>query len=248
MASSIETGHAKNVATFEDLISFCTGYGATYNPSKTTLIITALSTQLTAANTALQNVKVAKTGFDNATNARELAFKPLKPLATKIINALAATDAAKETVRDAKNANNKIQGKRAKAVDKPDPTTLAEGEEPAKKVSTSQQSYDKLIDHFAQLIATLTAEPNYSPNENDLKLTALNTMLTNLRSKNTDVINATTVISNARIARDKTLYEKGTGLIDTAQDVKMYVKSVFGASSPQYKQVSALKFTKRPKG
>ncbi len=34
MASTTETGHAKNVATFEDLISFCTGYVAAYNPSK----------------------------------------------------------------------------------------------------------------------------------------------------------------------------------------------------------------------
>ena len=34
MPSTSETGHAKNVANFEDLISFCNGYGATYNPSK----------------------------------------------------------------------------------------------------------------------------------------------------------------------------------------------------------------------
>jgi hypothetical protein len=93
MASTIETGHAKNVATFEDLISFLTGYGATYNPTKAALKLPALTTQLTAASATLQAVKVAKTANDNATNARELAFKPLKPLATKIMNALAATDA-----------------------------------------------------------------------------------------------------------------------------------------------------------
>ena len=86
MASTTETGHAKNVATFEDFISFCTGYGATYNPSKVALKIPGLTTQLTGANAALQAVKVAKITFDNAPNARELAFKPLKPLATKIGN------------------------------------------------------------------------------------------------------------------------------------------------------------------
>jgi len=37
-----ETGHAKNVANFEDLISFATGYGATYNPSKNSLKIQQL--------------------------------------------------------------------------------------------------------------------------------------------------------------------------------------------------------------
>ena len=100
MASTTETGHAKNAATFEDLISFCTGYGATYNPSKAVLKIPAMTTQLTGVNTALQAVKVAKTAYDNATNTRELAFKPFKSLCTKIVNALAATEAAKQTVDD----------------------------------------------------------------------------------------------------------------------------------------------------
>jgi hypothetical protein len=56
-----------------------------------------------------------------------------------------------------------------------------------------------------------------------------------------------TVVSNARIARDKALYAETTGVLDVAQDVKQYVKSLFGATSPQYKQVSGLKFN-RPKG
>lgn len=34
MASTSETGHAKNVANFSTLISFCTAYGTKYNPSK----------------------------------------------------------------------------------------------------------------------------------------------------------------------------------------------------------------------
>ena len=37
MLSTLETGQAKNVANFEDLISFCNGYGATYNLSKDAL-------------------------------------------------------------------------------------------------------------------------------------------------------------------------------------------------------------------
>jgi hypothetical protein len=247
MASTTETGHAKNVATFEDLISFCTGYGATYNPSKAALKLPALTTQLAGGNAALQAVKTAKTTYDNATNARELAFKPMKPLATKIINALAATEATAQTVDDVKTTNLKIQGRRATKVEKPSAEALAKGAEPVKTSSTSQQSYDKMIDHFAQLIATLTAEPKYLPNENELKVATLNTMLTDLRAKNTAVISATTALSNARIARDKALYAETTGMVDTAQDIKQYVKSLFGATTPQYKQVSKLQFN-RAKG
>jgi hypothetical protein len=40
MASTSETGHAKNVANFQDLIAFVKGYGTTYNPSKSALKLT----------------------------------------------------------------------------------------------------------------------------------------------------------------------------------------------------------------
>jgi len=246
MASTTETGHAKNVATFEDLISFCTGYGAAYNPSKAALKLPALTTQLAAASASLQTLKNAKTANANATNARELAFRPLKSLGTRIISALEATDALAETVADAKTSNLKIQGRRAKAVVKPDAKAIAAGAEPVKTASTSQQSFDKMIDHFSQLITTLTAEPKYVPNENELKVATLNTQLADMKAKNTAAINATTAQSNARIARNKVLYESGTGMVDTATAIKKYVKSVFKANSPQYKQVSGLQFN-RPK-
>lgn len=245
MASTSETGHATNVANFEDLISFCTGYGAAYNPSKAALQLTALNQQLAAAQAALQAVKTAKTAYDNATNAREIAFKPLKPLCTKIINALAATDAVQQTIDDARTILNKIQGRRAKAVEVPDAAALAAGTEPVKTSSTSQQSFDKLIDHTQQLAELLTAEPNYLPNENELKTATLSAMLTDLRARNTSVINAVTAVSNARIARDQVLYGETTGVTDTAMAIKQYVKSIFGATSPQFKQVSGLRFNKK---
>ena len=247
MPSTTETGHAKNVATFEDLISFCTGYGAAYNPSRAALKLPALTAQLAAANAALQAVKTAKTVYDNATNAREIAFKGLKPFATKIVSSLAATEAAPQTVDDAKSTNLKLQGRRAKKVDMPDAAARAAGAPTPKTASVSQQSYDKMIDHFAQLLATLAGEPKYLPNENELKLPALNALLADLRAKNTAVINAYTALSNARIARNKALYAETSGLLDVAQDVKLYIKSVFGAASPQFKQTTKLQFNK-PRG
>jgi hypothetical protein len=44
--------------------------------------------------------------------------------------------------------------------------------------------------------------------------------------------------------RNIKLYSPETGIVDTAQTVKNYVKSVFGATSPQYKQISKLIFRK----
>jgi hypothetical protein len=47
--------------------------------------------------------------------------------------------------------------------------------------------------------------------------------------------------------RNSILYASVSGLVDVALDVKKYVKSVYGASSPQYKQVSKIEFKNRTK-
>ena len=109
MASSSETGHAKNVANFEDLISFCTGYGAVYNPTKAAIQLAALNTLRTTAQSSITTVVSASTSFINVTNARQLVFAPIKPLSTRIGNALSATDASSEMIDDAKTINRKIQ-------------------------------------------------------------------------------------------------------------------------------------------
>ena len=245
MPSTSETGHAKNVANFEDLISFSTGYGATYNPSKEALKVANLNTRLANARTVLNEVKTTQTAFNNATNKRMDAFKPLKSLATKIINALDATDASAETVKDARTINRKIQGQRAtpKTVSSP-PAAQVEGAAD-KTISASQQSYDQQIEHFAKLVELLSSDSNYKPNEPDLTVAANQTKLAALKAANTDVVKTYTNWSNSRIARTNVLYNPLTGLVNTALDVKKYIKSIFGALSPQFKQVSKLEFRNR---
>ena len=252
MKNNSETGHAKNVANFEDLISFCIGYGATYNPVNTNIKIPALQAKQTAALAAIQTVKSTKTAFDNSTNAREIVFASLKKLSTRIVNALEATTATTQTIDDAKTVNRKMQGKRAgssakltkaPATGTPDPNVPVT----PTTISVSQQSFDSLIDNFTKLIQVVSSEPAYAPNETELKVVTLNTLLTNLKAANTSVINTTTTYSNGRISRDTILYAADTGLVDLALEVKKYVKSLYGATSPQYHQVSGLQFKKTKK-
>jgi hypothetical protein len=246
MASTSETGHAKNVANFEDLISFCNGYGSSYNPSKAILQIGNLTTLHTNAQISIGKVTSAKNAFVVATNDRQTAFDPLRKLCTRIVNALDATDATDKLVKDAKTINNKIQGKRADIKANKPKTADSEAAED-KTISVSQQSYDALIDNFAKLIDLVGTEPTYIPNETDLQISTLQTNLGNLKTTNTAVVNAYTNYSNARITRNNILYAPTSGLVDIALEVKKYVKSVFGATSPQFKQVSKLEFKKRGK-
>ena len=249
MASTTETGHAKNVANFEDLISFCTGYGTQYNPSKASIKLTALNTQFTGAKNSLTAINTALPPSTNAINAREIVFAPLSKLITRVVNAVASSSVSKQVIADAKTISRKIQGKRAEKakISKTDALVPETATEPTQKsISASQMSFDNRIDNMDKLIQLLASQAGYTPNENDLKVTTLTTLLADMRTKNTGAINALTPLSNARIARNSILYATGTGLVDIAGEVKMYVKSVFGGTSPQYKQVSGLKFTKRP--
>jgi hypothetical protein len=237
MASTTETGHAKNVINFESLITNITSFGTTYNPSKASLKLANLNASLTQAKTELISVSTKNVAFNNATNSRVQQFDNLKPLATRLMNALKATDATKFTVADARTINYKLQGRRAKSIEAPaDPNTPAPN-----TISVSQQSYDQQAEHFSKFIDLLKSETSFTPNETELKVTTLATTLTALKTANSNVITTFTAVSNSRIARNKTLYKEKTGICDLAQEVKNYTKSVYGASSAEYKLVSKIK-------
>ena len=241
MASTAESGHAKNVSNFQVLIEFVTGYGATYNPSKNILKLPQLLTLKSTAEEALFDVLKENTIYNNKVNERSASFSGLKALSTRLVNALATTEASAASVNDAKGFNRKMQGKRASSKQSPiDP----EAEAP-KSISTSQQSYDQLIEHFSGLKSVLEQEPSYTPNETDLKIATVQATIDNLKLKNQEVAKAYTSVSNARISRDELLYQSDNNIAETAAEVKKYIKSVFGASSPQFKQVSGIKFTKK---
>ena len=245
MASTSETGHAKNVANFEVIISSCTGYGITYNPSNAAIKLPALNILFTSAKSSLATINTMLPPWKSAINAREIVFAPLSKLTTRIVNALDASAVTRQTVADAKTYARKIQGKRAS---EKLPTVVDNQATPVdeshKSISASQMSFDNRIENLDKLLQLLSSQTGYAPNEADLKIIALTALIADMRTKNTVAINAYTPLSNTRIARNNILYATGTGLVDIAGEVKKYVKSVYGATSPQFKQVSGLKFTK----
>ena len=243
MASTSETGHLKNVANFDELISFAMGYGETYNPSKSALKLDALKALSAQAKAAINAVSSTEPAYKSAVAAREVAFEPLSKLTTRVMNSIKATDTPTQVDDNARTLARKIQGVRAtpKKTDE-EKKALAEQGKEAVEISTSQMSYDSRLDNFFKLIQLLASVPEYNPNEKELKLEHLNTLLEELKAKNTAVVETTIPLSNARISRNDILYKNDTGLYDVAMDVKTYIKSVFGATSPQYKQISKLDF------
>lgn len=240
MSKAIETGHAKNVANFLDLITFCQAYGVAYNPVKDSLKIPQLQSMHVSANEVLNAAKVQKTKFDNATNERRIEFDVLKPLVTRIVNAFAVSGVNSLALDDLRSVNKKLQGSGPKKS-----TVPPENAETApQSISTSQQSYDMQIANFTTLVQLLEQYPAYNPNEDDLKLEKLQSKLEALKSMNFNLIKAYTDYNNALIQRNVVLYDPLTGLVQISKEVKQYVKSLFGAKSPQFRQVSGLEFKK----
>lgn len=246
MSSISEMGHAKNVANFDELISFITSYGATYNPSKPGIKLAALQAIATNSKNAIGAVNNALPAYSNAVSARDAAFAPLSKLITRVSNAIKATDTTEQVDESAKTLIRKLQGTRAtpKKTEEEKAAAKAEGKE-IKEVSSSQMSYDNRLDNLDKLIKLLASIALYAPNEVELKVTTLTALYNDLKAKNAAVVAATAPLSNARIARNDLLYKPNTGLVDIALDTKTYIKSLFGAASPQYKQVSGLKFKAR---
>lgn len=232
--ANYETGHAKNVANFEDLLAIITSFGASYNPVKVALKIINLTPILTQAKADLQTVTTKTVLYNNAANARATLFEPIKPLATRIVNAFKATDASAEAIKEIKSVNRKLQGRRATPI----PTTTP----PPATISASQQSYDQIIEHFNRLIEIVKTETTYTPNENDLKVATLTPQIAALRATNAAVATAYASVYSARIARDKTLYKQKTGIYYLTLDIKSYVRSLYGNASAENKQIGMVKF------
>jgi hypothetical protein len=174
---------------------------------------------------------------------RFIAFSGLKPLSTRLVNALQTTDATDQIIKYAKGFNKKMQGQKATTAG----TTPSDSNAPAPTtISTSQQSYTQQIQHLAGLISVLQSEPSYTPNETDLQVATLVAKQNELSTKNNEVATAYANISNARITKNTTLYSTEGSIFDVASEVKKYIKSIYGASSPEFAQVKGLEF-KKPK-
>ena len=174
----------------------------------------------------------------NAITLRQSSFENLKSTCTKIINHVGILGLPQGTIDQAKSLNRTIQGGQKKQT-----APIEEGKEPAKTVSTSRQSYTQQAENFGILLQLLGTISAYNPNEDVLKLVNLNTYKNSLVSSTQSVDQTEAELNTKLIERDTILYADGTGLYSIAQNVKKYVKSLYGATSQEYTTVSAIKFT-----
>ena len=237
MASNSEVGHAKNVANLQKLIQQVSVF-SNYNPPVEYLKISELETLYNQALQQLGEVDTKRNANKDAIYARQVAFEDLKETSTKIINQLEILNLSEGKIDQAKSLNREIQGSKIKKV--PDPDQPVPDADPH---STSRQSYTQLAANFSTLLELLSTLPEYQPNEEELTVAKLTDYNNTLLSSTLPVDQTLAEFKNQLIQRNNLFYKEDTGLYSIAQNVKKYVKSVYGATSPEFAAVSDIKFT-----
>ncbi|WP_348635884.1 hypothetical protein [Chryseobacterium scophthalmum] len=211
-----------------------------YNPPIPNLTVANLQGLYDTANAKLVEVEDKRNANKNAIAMRQTAFENLKTTCTRIINRLEILGLLQGTLDQAKSLNRSIQGSRKKR----SVSAKTDDEQPSTNnpISTSRQSFTQQAENFGILLQLLATIPNYDPDEDELKLTNLNTYKDSLINATQFVDQTEAELNIKLIERDQILYAEETGLYSIAQNVKKYVKSLYGATSPEYAMISPITF------
>lgn len=243
--STKKSGHEQNVVNLGEIIHRIKTFRPGYDPSREELTVEKLEILKGNGETVIDAWNLAESVFKKSIAYRGLCFTDIDSLTTRSINALRISGASPRTIEQAEAIVRNLRGERAS--DKFTEAEIAEAKEKGEEVRNNtvhNTTIDSKVENFKKYIQFLSIEEKYKPNEADLKIDTLNNKLLALKTVNDSYSVSDAALNAARMARNTMLYNNFTGLVDICLDVKLYVKSAFGAKSPEYKAISDLKFRK----
>lgn len=234
MASTSETGHAINIAQYKLIIDTVTTFGSLYAPTNINLTVAKMTSQW-SDEAALQSAYLdAWDKTKMPINAREILYLKMDSVTRRSKSVYISSDATKQDKDNAKKIAAKILGDNVKV------KKLANGEPDPAHISNSQLSFVNKAGNFEQLLNIYAVDSNYDTNEADLKLTAMQSLLSDIKAANETVNGKNVEAGKFRKLRDHGLYDVETGIIDRSLACKEYVKGLFGASSPEARSVTKI--------
>jgi hypothetical protein len=237
-----ESGDRKVIDNYRQIIDHVTA-SPDYNPANPLIAKTALATHHAAAGAADDAVDTAAAPYKVAVNARQEVFDPLSTLIRRSFAMLKASGASQGELDNAQTEVRKITGVRKSPKKKAGPNAPAtEGD---KQHSASQMSYANRRGNVGAYVAILANVPSYNPNEDELKLAAMQALVADLDDKNNAVSAAFVPLNQARGARDRILYLDDDSVVNRAALIKAYVQAAFGRDSQLYKAIKGLDFKRQ---
>jgi hypothetical protein len=234
-----ESGHARNVANFDELVVVLGTFGNGYQPASPAIQLNALVDLQEKLKEALQRVNDANGVYRDKIYARQNAYEQMNALAMRIVNTMAGLGFESKILTQAKSTLSKIRGgggKKKKEVGE-------DGTTETKSISVSQMSFDQRKNNFSALVGLINAQATYTPNEADMQVVSLKKYIEGLQNFNQEAIVAEQNLIMARKERDSLLYADNVGVIALVQQIKAYTKGAFGTKHQSYERIKGLKFS-----
>lgn len=246
MASQSERGHAKNVANFKELITVINGFGVQYSPISEELQTESLAKVLEKAELVIDKLKSCELAEKQATARLQTAFKGLGTLTSQLLGLVESMRADESVVENLRSLKKRITGENARRKKSTDANSEMVEEKETR--STSRQSYDSRLDDFQRFVLILQSVQGYTPKEDAFKIDTLQKKLEAMKKAITESDEYTTTRRMVMNERNTLLYTADTGLVDTAQRVRSYIKAAFGGTrSEAYKRVCKIKLASPPR-
>ena len=250
MPNFCETGHAKNLANYFDLIACLPKLGEGYNPPGTELSIEALTAAGKRATAAHNDVTSIEIDLRQLVATRNLVFTEMQSTSKRVRDFLLILKTDERTINAAKSLVGKINGY-SKSKSKTDEgagiATLtevnADGESSTDKntrsISTAQLSFDMRCENFGKLVMLVEQHPSYECNEAALQAKTLRQQYNGIFEANRNVYSAEHDIEKARLLRNDLLYGNSDCICNLASNIKTYIKAAFGSASREYEMVKS---------
>ena len=246
--SSKQSSINSNVVNVGELIERISTFGVKFNPVRNDFTIPFLTELKTNAETLVGLAKTAENIDKNSIAVRASGIKSIDGLVTRAINSFSISGASPQSVQQAESKVRTFRNIRVSA--KPTAEELAAAKADGKELRVNalhNASYDRKIENFADIIDFVKNSSEYGPNEADISVNGLTHKLKEIKTQNNTCLRTAAELDATRMERDTMLCADVTGLVDVAMGAKKYVKSVYGANSPQYKSISDLRFRKTKK-
>lgn len=244
ISNNLSSGASANVTNLKLLNSAIVGFGNRYNPINEQISAATLQSVFLHGQSVINAVDIAQAANTNAKNTRSKSFESLSKLITRIGNAFKSIITDESARTQIRSLILLIQrGRVNPKKSKPAENAITEDPMPDQGAASHKSGYDKQLDNFSKLIQFLASFPAYKPNESDLSVAGLTLFYNELTLNSQAVIDTQANLDKSRRDRENVIYQPVVGLIQLGNNAKSYIKSVFGAGSLEYRQISKLKFT-----
>ncbi|MCD9187303.1 MAG: hypothetical protein LUM44_12785 [Pyrinomonadaceae bacterium] len=210
---------------------------ARWNHSNPRLSIARLEAKFNSGFPIANKISEELAPYQIEVNQRQELYARIDTWARSARRYLKSSGATQREIDDANVIFNALLGQKTKA--KPPQNTEGSAGNAAASHEKLQLSYAAKLANLQAARAFLANVTAFTPNEEHLKLTALDAFIAECTAANEAVSAKFVPLNDAWNERDEVLYTNEDSILNDFRLAKEYYKSLYNAKDPQYKAITA---------